>query len=565
MKKILALLLVLVMVVGMAACGTTPSTNPSTPSTPSTPSDPSTPSEPAEVNIDELPTLNVLFVHGYMYEDYDTNVIWPELAKKVGAKIHFIGAETDKINSMLASGEGWDMIIKVGDYQATAETGAVVALSDYKDQLPNVYANMPDAVAWSAENLGDGTLYWIPSLVCPNAAKVGEMTAARGQIRWDLYADMGYPEVNTPEEQAQLLIDMVEKYPTGPNGKPAYAHCIPTDVMWNHLKFPFVDWTGYNSWSGSDLALYSWEDLSYMNFLDPEEGAYWDAIDYYHTLYQAGALDPDSFTMLEADMKTKATAGNLYSVFASWQYAAADLPEGTGFMAIPMTKATTAYMEELPKTKGTGTPSWAYGVNVNTEYLDECLAYLDFLASWEGANLVVNGIEGVHYTTDADGVRSLTDAAWALKDQGNEAWEKYGLYAAEVGNITLYDSNALMADGKPLNLSNDPAFWTSKLTDIEKAFCDHYDVVYPGEYYAKVMKDNNLTMATKPTAEEKASFTAPSDDIKQIENGLKLEAETWAATLIMASDAEYEKLIADAKAAFAAAGLADVDAYYNAQ
>lgn len=562
MKKLIALLLAVVMVLGMVACDKTPSAddNPAQPDANPDQNDVST-----EVNIDDLPTLNVLFVHGYSYENYETNVIWQEVAKKVGAKIHFIAADTDKMNSMLASGQGWDLVIAMGaNMKSTAETGSVVALSDYKDKLPNVYANLSTNIEWSIENTGDGNLYFIGNNIAPDGTKVGSTDATRGQVRWDLYAELGYPEINSQEDFTQMLIDMVENNPTGPDGKPAYAHCIPSEsgVMFNHLTYPFADWAGVNPYPNSTLAWYKWEDMSYVNLLDPDAGLYWSAIEHYRTLYKAGALDPDSFAIPEADMKAKANAGNLYSVFASWQYAAAELPEGAGFSSIPVTFGSTNVLDVNYGDNGENVP-WGYGVNVDTEYLDECLAYLDFMASYEGANLIFNGIEGVHYTVDENGVRSLTDEAWALKEQGNEAWEKYGLFCAEINNLGIYIKTALMSDGQPLNLLDAPVNINRTLSATQKAFSDHYGVSYPAEKFIQVMNDNDLPMMSMVSLEEKNSVKGPTDDIKALENAVQLEAETWAATLIMASDAQYEKLCADAMEAFNAAGLTEINDYYN--
>ncbi len=509
----------------------------------------------------ELPTINILWTHGYAYEDFENNVIWQEVAKQIGANVHIIGADTDKYNAMLASGEGWDLVIQMSsEMKGLTETGAILPLDSHMGKLTNLSTNIGAALENSkAKYSADGKLYWIPYGICPNGQKPGDKDLSRGLIRWDLYKDMGYPEVKNMADQAQLLIDMVAKYPKNADGQTVYAYALPNDAaLWNNLKMPFMDNAGRGDWSTT--AMYKWEDMSYINFLDAEDGVYWDAIDYYHTLYKAGVLDPDSFTVTEADINAKITAGRLYGACFSWNVSG--LPEGQGFAAIPMTEVSTACFEYIPKAVDGGNFNWGYAINAQTDKVDLCLKYLDFIGSYEGANLLVNGIEGTHYVVE-DGVRKQTQAAIDLKAQGDEAWEKYGMFTGEVGNLMVFDSNAIMSDGLPLNLANNPANWTTTLTAIQQDFCEHYGVSYPGEAFVKAMKDNNLVQPTKPTAEQKASLTPATDEIKVLEDALKLEAETWAARLIMASDAEYESLIADAKAAFEAAGLSQVDAYFE--
>ena len=149
-KRLLSLLLVATMATAMlAGCGKeTKSTETGKASTESgTTSESTTTEEVKEVAYEDLPTINVLFVHGH---DYEESEIWQEVAKKVGAKIHFIGADTDKYNTMIASGEGYDILMATKDNLATFATGgSLLALDDLVvEKGADITANIPTFIEY---------------------------------------------------------------------------------------------------------------------------------------------------------------------------------------------------------------------------------------------------------------------------------------------------------------------------------------------------------------------------------------------------------------------------------
>ena len=201
-KRLIGLLLVAAMLLSMLAGCSTPADKetteaPGNKETTGGTEAPGTdaPTDEPEVNYEDLPTLNILFVHGYTYQS-DDNVIWREVAKRVGAKINIIGADTDKFNTMLASGEGYDIIMTTAaNMKSIAEGGSLLALDDLLEEKgPNILKNAAKSIVKSKDSYSDesGALYWLQYELAHNGQRVAAVADSYGQIRWDLYKEMGY-------------------------------------------------------------------------------------------------------------------------------------------------------------------------------------------------------------------------------------------------------------------------------------------------------------------------------------------------------------------------------------
>ncbi len=514
-----------------------------------------------DVAYEDLPTLNVLFIHGYTYEG-DDNVIWKELAMRVGAKIHFIGADTDKYNTMLASGEGYDIIMSVGRKMKDISTGGSLLpmdalLSEYGS---NIQENAPLAIEYSKENLSDDTnsLYWVPYDTQYTGKSVGSREERLGLIRWDYYKEMGYPEVNSIDEYLLMIKDMHELHPTTESGGAIYGMAIPSDKLQMTMNSPFENWLGMTAFGTTGC--YRWEDMSYVNKYD-DDGSFWAGIDFYHKANELGLLDPDSFTLTEEDLKAKATEGKLLTITAQWQVN--QMEQGQGFMAIPKTWAYPTSVSVSNVTRGIGIPTGGFAINKKSEHPELCMKFLDFVFSEEGANLIYNGIEGTHYIVE-NGVRSLTQEALDMYNETEGArWEETGLYTAESSHFCGLSRTAIAPDGKALNLVMDPSMYESTLTDVEKDYCDYYGVSYPQEIVTQYVEKYDLIDASTADPYVIAFLPVPTDEIMQLEVALDEEADSLIADLVLASEEEYEAKVAEAKSRLEKIGLQKVNDYYE--
>lgn len=511
-----------------------------------------------KVAYEDLPTINILANHGYTYEG-DDNQVWRAVAEAVGAKIHIIGADTDKFNAMLASGDGYDIIwLSKKSLKDVATGGSLLALDDLIKDCPNL-SSFTEFNAFSKENYSDdtGALYWLSAELKHNGKSAGGKDVAEGHIRWDLYKAMGYPEVNSVDEFLQMLVDMKEANPTNAAGEKVYGMTIPSDKLIMTFTYPFLGWNGKVGYQKT--ATYAWDDLSYENIFS-EDGVFWDGVDFYHKAYQLGLLDPDAFTLTEADMKARATAGRLLFINRNYQVDAG-MAEGQGFSGIPFNGVAHNASEHSVSSR----ISFNYGMGINkkSDKIDLCMKYLEFVASEEGANLILNGFEGVHYSVDANGVRSLTEEGLALyMDQ--KAWGEAGLGTTEGGHFLILAKNAIASDGKAMLLGLDRTYFQATLTDIQKDFCEHYGVDYPAQAYFKVAEENNQPNPGMIDGMVRNYLPVPPSEITQLESAVESEAMNLVADLVMADEKDYEAKVKAAKATLAKVGVTKIDEWYNA-
>ena len=567
-KRILSLLLVAAMATAsLVGCGqeekpaNTESSKTTSESTVTKESETKATEVEQKVAYEDLPTINVLYSHGYSNEG-DDNEIWRAVAEQIGAKVHFIGADADKYNAMIASGEGYDILmVKKAVVNDLIAGGNLVALDDLvAEKGQNIQENIPEMIQYCKEYVSDesGALYVLPAEASHSGLMAPGSSGTRGLIRWDLYADMGYPEINSMDDNLKVIADMQAKYPTTADGSKVYGMALPGDKAIFALLYPSTHWLGQGGASTSSVRAYDYETMEYIN-LYGEGGAFWTGIEYYHKAYLMGLLDPDSFTMTEADLKAKATDGKLLEITALYQ--AGTMADGQGFMELPRNWAGHDQSENaaLPEV---AVPSCWIGINKNSDKVDLCMDYLNFIFSEEGANLIYNGIEGKHYTVE-NGVRVMTAEAKELyKD--STAWAKAGLGNAEIGHFIGLSQMALASDGNSLLIALDDDNFKDTLTDIQKDYCEYYGVDYPAQILFEYAREYDIPNPDDIDNTVKAFLPTADDATKQLEAAVIAEAESLIAGLVMASEKDYEAKVAEAKKRLEKAGLSKIDEYYNA-
>lgn len=113
--------------------------------------------------------------------------------------------------------------------------------------------------------------------------------------RWDLYKELGYPEIKTIDDFANVLIDMQKLEPENESGKRTYAVSLFSDWDGAMVMFPKAMVTAYYGYDDFGFGFYDTENQKYIPAIE-ENSPYIEMLKFYNKLYQAGALDPDSET-----------------------------------------------------------------------------------------------------------------------------------------------------------------------------------------------------------------------------------------------------------------------------
>ena len=330
MKKALAILALTSITISMCAACT---------KTGSKPGEYKASDYPEEITVDVFDTLS-------NFQGIQSGWFADVVKKKFNMKLNIIAPNRSYNGSVLqdvrtASGNLGDLIICSAENNALAgmvESGLLTDMSGYfknKDIMRYTTA---------IENLNAGFseagIYAVPSEMSTLSAftpqNIQEPTYSP-YIRWDLYAQLGYPEINTLEDLLPVLEKMQMADSQTASGQKTYAFSFFDDWddnMMNAAKQPCCFY-GYDE-SGFVLAKADGSD--YQDILDPDS-LYMRVLRFYYNANQKGLVDPDSQTQNYSEVFKKYQDGQI--LFSPWPFLGQSayntqehMDQGNGFMAV---------------------------------------------------------------------------------------------------------------------------------------------------------------------------------------------------------------------------------------
>ena len=238
-----------------------------------------------------------------------------------------------------ANGDLGDIIITNLDQSRLkdlVEAELVLDMSEYMDDCPNLqrYTTAIEEASALAEKDG---IWAIPSEVSAMSATepcdATEPTVAPS-LRWDIYAEIGYPEMENTDDLLQVLKQMQDAAGTSDSGKQVYAISL------------FKDWDGDVMQNADGIkGLYGYQQVGFcmakvdgtdiQSILD-EDGIYYKSLKFFFDANQMGIVDPESTTQDFSTLSSKYADGAvLYSLWpwlGAGQYNTAEnTSQGKGF------------------------------------------------------------------------------------------------------------------------------------------------------------------------------------------------------------------------------------------
>lgn len=295
---------------------------------------------------------------------------------------------TEKVNVAMASGDFPDVVTGELGSSATQQwidDGMVIPLDDYRSTLPNIDAWLNN-YSWSLNN---GAYYGIPF--------VTQYDKANSLIimRQDWLDNLGLSYPATLDEMKEVLTAFTFDDPDGNGQDDTYGY--------TGSGFSF-DWVFFaNGLKYADYALDE-NDNVIPAFEDP---SFIPSMQYIKDLWDSGVIDPELMLNDNSKKEEKFYQGKAGS-FVGTLYRHIARHENNLRELFP--DASLAY--DLPP-KG---PDGSFGLNRQAKggFLtcittacknpDKAAAFIDFMISEEGNNLLRLGIEGIHYTMDGDTV-----------------------------------------------------------------------------------------------------------------------------------------------------------------
>jgi putative aldouronate transport system substrate-binding protein len=450
-------------------------------------------------------------------------------------------------NTRVAGGELGDLII-VGKGKQTdelVEGGLMLDASSYYESMKNA---SPYDAAVQKVNEGKDGVYAFPTQVSsikPTETADGVDPTFGPYLRWDYYAEAGYPEIGTLEDLLPVLKKMQDAHPKADNGKPTYALSL------------FKDWDGdLMTMAGQPPALLGYEHThfaeakadgsEYHGILD-SESEYVRALKFYYEANQLGLVDPESTTQNYDTMFAKYQAGQVLLSWWPWLGQSAynteqNMQDGKGFMIAPM--------QDL-KVLSRGAPVYGgdliFGIGSKAEDPARIAAFIDWLYSPEGveANSVDTGPMGLTWEDGPDGP-VFTDFGKEALLEGGEAKvpAEFGGGGYKDGGSTLNVSGVLHNDvdprtGYPYNYKFWPSYQERAENPLTKDWSEHMGGAKTTLEY---LQSNDMLMVAPG-----ASFITPTDtsEIETLRNQVKATIVEHSWKMVFAKDeAEFDSLLA---------------------
>ena len=329
----------------------------------------------------------------------DLNIIAPQVA----------GDGQTLYQTRCAAGALGDLIIlDNADAQECIEAGLVHDLTDVIEQYPNIARYMSQIKDFNSM-MGDGTkIYAIPLEMNNNGPTAYKQLHVYSYPRmgWDMYNEVGAPELKNLDDLLACLKDIQTAHPTNDNGDPAYAISLWKD--WDSYFMENV--AQLTKWYGQEVngSVLIGTDNSIAPLTD-KNGAYYKMLKFFYQANQMGLVDPDSATQDWNAIVSKMQDKRVYLYWYSWQYGFWNTPakgnEGTNYIEIPV--ADTNLYQTSDTYYGDGRVL-CVGSQVDDAHFARLMEFLDWYASPEGVQIQHGGTEGLIYTVE-NGKYTLTE------------------------------------------------------------------------------------------------------------------------------------------------------------
>ena len=438
-----------------------------------------------------------------------------------------------------------------GPYEQAATKGMLFdwneddILSDYG---PYIKAHMPYALESNAkmnEEKGAGHVVYGFGHNVASSTDDHEAFMYTMDIRWDLYKELGYPEIKNLDDLFDVFVEMKKICPTDEMGNEVYAMSLWPD--WDGDMVMYVKSFATCLW-GYDEHTHGLYDPRTGDYFPAtaEDGPYLRSLKFFNKCFRAGLIDPDSMTQTYDKMGEKmARGGVLFSIFdyagSSVYNTEEHLSQGKGMYTVFPAEATPLCygMNVLG-----GNRIWTIGAN--TEYPELCMAIINYLCTPEGYMTYWYGPKDVCWYYDDEGYSHFTELGeTAFKDKKNTMMpDEWGGGSFNDGtfqaNNTTWTRDATNPDsnGERYNAET----WVSRQTATDYAILQDWRD-FTGSRDVQQFLDK-MPHATAPGTGYSAE--KQDKDLETIGNQIKecVKDHTWRA-IYATSDEEFDKIVAD--------------------
>lgn len=559
-KKLVALLMAAVMTASLAACGNTGSTTTTDTTDAADTADDTDAADAsdasgeagddedllADIIPEETVTLDV-FDQLANYSGEQIGWFGQIMLEKFNVKLNIIPDPDGVYETRMESGNLGDIVIWGNDsdeYLQAVEKGMLFdwneddILSDYGAYIKE---NMPYALEKNT-NLSGGTTYGYGFDVAVDANARQDIMYT-WDLRWDLYKELGYPEIKNLDDLVEVLAQMKELCPTDDNGKTTYGVSLFNDWDGDMVMFVKSLVTAYYGYDEFGFGFYDSVEQKYYPCLE-ENSPYIQSLKFYNTLYQRGLLDPDSETQkydgMVEDYQNGTAFLNIFNFLGSALYnSEAHAADGKAMYPCPPAEAQPiAYGQNVYG----GNRIWSIGAK--TEYPELCMAILNWLSTPEGRMTAEYGPKDVCWYYDENGKTCFTELGRTAKlDKKTEMTDGYtGTFEDgefKMNNQTwALDAENTDSNGDTYNYKKWESYNSEAGSEIEADWREVTGCNIPDER----MGQTKFRLAPGTTY----SAGVKSDELMVLWNQVAscIKENSWRA-IYAKTDAEFDQIVAD--------------------
>ena len=439
----------------------------------------------------------------------------------------------DKYNVLVASGDLPDIFqAKPANMKALVDNNMVLELSSLVETNgPDIKENAKVAVAFSKKYLSQNTdkLFFLPATIDPDG-KPFQLVAP--YIRWDYYAELGYPQIKNNDDLLNVVAEMLKRHPVNENGEKFYGFSPWFDwgPQWPNLLVGFQN----NVWEVAPGIQWDPVNRKLSSWLNDDNSYMWQGSSFYNKAYRMGLLDPDALTQKYDQALQKGNQNRILCEICEWHRGSTnqDLEnagfKGRGMQPLPPYEGTVNYNGTTLNIAGVKDRSWS--ISSNCKFPDRAMDLLNYFFSIDGSLTINSGVEGDSWV--------LENGKYKLTDKFLEAMRTDPNYALNTGAFKYntwagLGENYKLPTGQAMKLIFDAAIEKENYLQVDKDWCEYWGVESKGDVipkFAKVWQNSEIASSlTTPT---------PPDDINRTVQKIKTLIDNTLPKLILAKSDE---------------------------
>ncbi len=505
------------------------------------------------------------------------------LLEKENIYLKAVYANTEKLGVMLAGGDLTDIVIGEYPFLTSIISNGMAKNLDplLDDYIPNLkldlYKTCNEILRLQMSGGTGNLLFCVPGQGVEYAGSNDKNI--RGYIvRWDLYKELGLPEIKSDDDYVKILGDMLALTDgVTEDGKTMYGMGLAGTTLsswysrgWytaeSHTRMAFADYLFVGDmWDGSLVNGY--ENL--------DRSPFWVDMRFYNKLYRAGLFDPDSFTMTSSELTEKVKAGtymattsrnnNLYNTKVQ-----TDPDTLEGYVMIP---STAAVMHADYLTPCGFAPTDYYFISSKTDNWEAAAKVLNFYHDPDTQRMIYSGVQGVHWDYNEEGVPTLTEEMVNLASTlgyGTDAFvEATGGVWGGYWELTPFTNTGTHPDGYFFDLFNEQVNRKNSLTHLDADYAQTFGFDTPSAYHCSLIDAPGSEYTTLVGEHAMLATMGITDiplDIQRILTNCNDILFNSIADFVMAEDdAEFNALVEDCLRELAEAGEAEAWEWCSAE